>query len=49
VKNYGPFEQSRIRYWPLAEHLMRRLDWNIYEFNAWLGSASAAPERRAAE
>jgi hypothetical protein len=34
--NYGPFEESRLRYWPLAERIMQNFNWNIHQLNGWL-------------
>jgi hypothetical protein len=48
VQNYGPFEASRVRYWPLAEHLMKRLGWDLDQLNAWLGTTASREERQAA-
>ncbi len=42
VLNYGPFEASRVKYWPAAEQLMQLLGWDVARFNAWLASAAAA-------
>jgi hypothetical protein len=45
VLNYGPFEQERVRYWPLAESLMKRLAWSVDQLNRWLASVQpAGPE-----
>lgn len=38
VANYGPFEESRVKYWLLAEHLIERCGWKIEELNDWLAS-----------
>jgi hypothetical protein len=36
VLNYGPFDERRVRYWPLAERLMNSMQWNAEQLNAWL-------------
>jgi len=38
VLHYGPFQPDRLRYWPVAEHLMRSLGWGLDTFNHWLVS-----------
>ncbi|RZI84936.1 MAG: hypothetical protein EOP38_07030 [Rubrivivax sp.] len=43
VLNYGPFEADRLRYWPVAEHLMRSLGWGLDTFNHWLASMHHKP------
>ncbi len=47
VLNYGPFEQGRVQYWPLAVRLMARLDWEIDDLNEWLASPFASAEGQA--
>jgi hypothetical protein len=41
VLNYGPFEASRVKYWPAAAQLIKLLGWSVDRFNAWLASVSA--------
>jgi hypothetical protein len=36
VLNYGPFERKRVRYWPLAAHLVEESGWTIEQLNRWL-------------
>lgn len=36
VLNYGPFEERRVQYWPLAERLMQGFKWNTDQLNSWL-------------
>lgn len=36
VLNYGPFDERRIKYWPLAEKLIEAFNWNVDQFNQWL-------------
>lgn len=38
VINYGAFEPNRIKYWPVAERLMRQLAWDVNTLNTWLAS-----------
>jgi hypothetical protein len=40
VLNYGSFALERVKYWPLAERLMRQRGWDIDALNAWLACAS---------
>jgi hypothetical protein len=46
VLNYGPFDPSRVQYWPLAARLMERVGWELSQLNNWLNSVghSAQPE-----
>jgi hypothetical protein len=39
VVNYGPFEESRVKYWLLASYLIEKCGWNIEQLNDWLTSA----------
>jgi hypothetical protein len=39
VTNFGPFEISRIKYWPVAEQVMRCCHMDINSLNAWLVTA----------
>jgi hypothetical protein len=39
VKNYGTFEQDRVRYWPLAARLMDLKKCDLAQFNTWLEAA----------
>jgi hypothetical protein len=41
VANYGPFEESRVKYWLLASHLVENCGWKIQQLNDWLTSSSA--------
>ena len=36
VRNFGPFEASRTKYWLLAAHLVQRYGWTTQELNDWL-------------
>jgi hypothetical protein len=36
VLNYGPFEEARVKYWPLAERIMLDSNWDIHQLNGWL-------------
>ena len=36
VLNYGPFEPDRVRYWPLAAHLVDSCSMDVQQLNAWL-------------
>lgn len=45
VLNYGPYEQGRVRYWPLAERLMDHLGWELDQLNDWLSSVLPAADR----
>jgi hypothetical protein len=36
VANYGPFEESRVKYWLLASHLVEKCGWEIQQLNEWL-------------
>lgn len=40
VRNFGPFQESRVRYWAYASHLLRRLGWSVDDLNDWLASAA---------
>ena len=46
VINYGPFEQERVKYWPLAQSLMERLQWNVIQLNQWLSPAAQSEEQK---
>jgi hypothetical protein len=46
VVNYGPFEADRVRYWTVADRVMKALDWTVDRLNTWLG---AAPVETAAQ
>jgi hypothetical protein len=39
VANYGSFEESRVKYWLLALHLIENCGWNIQQLNDWLMSS----------
>lgn len=39
VTNYGPFEESRVKYWLLASHLVEKRGWNLQQLNDWLASS----------
>jgi hypothetical protein len=41
VVNYGPFEADRVRYWTVADRVMKALGWTVDRLNAWLVSAAA--------
>jgi len=43
VLNYGPFAEDRVRFWPLAEQLMQRLDWDVKRLNEWLAQPVSQP------
>jgi len=49
VRNYGSFEPDRVKYWPLASHLMERLGWDLDQLNDWLGSTLKVHEYEAAQ
>lgn len=49
VLNYGPFEESRLKYWPFAGLLMDRLQWDVDQLNDWLSSAADLRTLQAAE
>jgi hypothetical protein len=36
VRNFGPIEPSRVRYWPPLAALMRALGWGLPQMNAFL-------------
>lgn len=36
VLNYGPFEKRRVKYWPLAAHLVDKCGWSVRRLNQWL-------------
>jgi hypothetical protein len=36
VLNYGPFEKKRLKYWPLAAHLVEKSGWSVRQLNRWL-------------
>src|SRR5262249_27319305 len=36
VANYGPFEESRVKYWLLASYLIEKCGWRIQQLNEWL-------------
>jgi hypothetical protein len=36
VLNYGPFEKKRMKYWPLAAHLVEKSGWSARQLNRWL-------------
>jgi len=40
VLNYGPFEEDRIRYWPVAAHLVENCGLSVDQLNEWLTSAT---------
>jgi hypothetical protein len=42
VANYGPFEESRVKYWLLASHLVKKCGWNVQQLNSWLTSNTSA-------
>ena len=44
VKNYGPFCQDRVHYWPFAKRLMDLLGWSLDELNARLQGCAEAAE-----
>jgi hypothetical protein len=46
VVNYGPFEESRVRYWTLASVLREKCGWDILELNDWLVSCTCSPSGR---
>jgi hypothetical protein len=39
VRNYGPFEPDRTRYWPYATAIMEWKNWDTAALNQWLASA----------
>lgn len=41
VLNYGPFEVDRVRYWRLADHLVRRCGMTVEQLNEWLMQGAA--------
>ena len=45
VLNYGAFEEDRIRYWPLAEHLVDNCGMTVPRLNEWLLSGFAPTTR----
>lgn len=38
VLNYGPMQEDRVQYWPLAGHVMARLGMDLDGLNEWLSS-----------
>ncbi|MBW8830237.1 MAG: hypothetical protein JF606_12520 [Burkholderiales bacterium] len=36
--NYGPLEEDRLRYWPVAAQVTHKLGWTAQRLNAWLGA-----------
>lgn len=40
VRNYGPFEGNRIKYWLLANHLVNKSGMTIDQLNSWLVSGT---------
>lgn len=36
VKNYGPFQADRLKYWKFASLLVEDRGWSLEELNAWL-------------
>jgi hypothetical protein len=36
VANYGPFEESRVKFWTLASELCEKCHWSTHDLNAWL-------------
>jgi len=36
VLNYGPFKKDRIKFWPLAFHLVNDRGWGMRRLNRWL-------------
>jgi hypothetical protein len=38
LENYGPFEESRVKYWKLASDLCEGHGWSVDQLNDWLGS-----------
>lgn len=47
VMNYGPFEADRVKYWPMATHLMERLGWTVNRLNEWLSLGVAGKNAEA--
>jgi hypothetical protein len=47
VRNYGPFEADRVRYWPLAARLVESGGMSLDQLNAWLSTGAAVAEVRA--
>jgi len=45
VANYGPFEESRVKYWLLASHLIEERGWDIQQLNDWLTLELREPAR----
>jgi hypothetical protein len=41
VRNFGPLDPARVKYWLLATELMRR-GWSVGEINDWLGARDVA-------
>lgn len=43
VLSYGPLKAENVRYWPPVARMLRRLNWSVEEFNAFLlAQANAA-------
>jgi hypothetical protein len=42
VLNYGPFEDDRVKYWLLADHLVSKCGMTTDQLNKWLMSGAAA-------
>ena len=49
VRNYGAFEQNRLKYWPVATYLLDIPGWNLDKLNEWLASAFQSGKYEAAE
>jgi hypothetical protein len=44
VRNYGPFEPERTRYWRFAKAIMERQNWDAAALNRWLASSMQPAE-----
>jgi hypothetical protein len=40
VKNYGPLQADRVRYWKYAAHLVDDCGWRLEALNDWLAPAA---------
>jgi hypothetical protein len=36
VRNFGPFDRARVRYWRLAASLVQEMGWTTDDLNDWL-------------
>jgi hypothetical protein len=46
VLSFGPLKPENVRYWPPVDRMLRRLNWSVDDFNAFLlAQANAASAR----